>query len=147
MTDVVSRLANRLHLTTDGHKPYLEAVEGAIGADMERQNLDSRLGMRRFTRLTSGFGKKLQPHYHMIALYAAFHNFVPIYATPRCASAMAAGLSKTLWRMDDLVAMIDLAAPNANWPRVDKLRIPRHTPRLSNTPACQTKRAVLRTAA
>jgi len=97
------RLANRVQLTTDGHKPYLEVVEGAFGDDIdfaqlvkiydtetqqrkrpvignpiesdistshvERQNLNMRMGMRRFTRLTNAFSKKLQNHIHMLSLY------------------------------------------------------------------------------
>ena len=77
---------------------------------MERQNLNFRMGMRRFTRLTNAFSKKLEPHYAMVCLYTVFHNFVRIYRTLKCTPAMAAGLSKTLWSMSDLVAMIDAAA-------------------------------------
>lgn len=168
MQDVADRLANRVQLTTDGHKAYLEAVEGAFGADvdfavlikhygepvgalgryspgecvgteqrrvegrpdpkhvstsyMERQNLNFRMGMRRFTRLTNGFSKKLEPHYRMVSLYTVFHNFVRIHKTLKCTPAMTAGLSKTLWSMDDLVAMIDAQAPAPNRPRVYKVR-------------------------
>ena len=169
MQDVADRLATRVQLTTDGHKAYLEAVEGAFGADvdyamlikhygepvgalgryspgectgteqrrvegrpdpkhvstsyMERQNLNFRMGIRRFTRLTNGFSKKLEPHYHMVCLYTAYHNFVRIHKTLRCTPAMAAGLTTTLWSMDDLVAMIDAQAPAPNRPRVYKVRI------------------------
>jgi IS1 family transposase len=169
MQDVASRLATRVQLTTDGHKPYLEAVEGAFGADIdfavlikhygepvgalgryspgecvgidqrrvegrldpmhvstsyvERQNLNLRMGMRRFTRLTNAFSKKVEPHYHMVCLYAAFHNFVRIHKTLRCTPAMAAGLTKTLWSMDDLVDMIDAQAQAPKRPRVYKVRI------------------------
>ena len=169
MQDVASRLAARIQLTTDGHRPYLEAVEGAFGADIdfavlikrygepvgalgryspgecvgidqrrvegrpdpkhvstsyvERQNLNLRMGMRRFTRLTNAFSKKVEPHYAMVSLYAVFHNFVYIHKTLRCTPAMAAGLSKTLWSMDDLVAMIDAQAEVPKRPRVYKVRI------------------------
>jgi IS1 family transposase len=169
MQDVASRLATRVQLTTDGHKPYLEAVEGAFGAAIdyamlikhygepvgalgryspgecigtdqrrvegrpdkahvstsyvERQNLNLRMGMRRFTRLTNAFSKKVEPHYWMVSLYAVFHNFVRIHKTLRCTPAMAAGLTKTLWSMDDLVAMIDAQAPEPKRPRVYKVRI------------------------
>jgi IS1 family transposase len=168
MQDVADRLANRVQMTTDGHKAYLEAVEGAFGADIdyamlvktygegpaspgryshgvcvgaekrrvegrpnmdyvstsyaERQNLNFRMGMRRFTRLTNAFSKKVENHYHMVCLYAVFHNFVRIHKTLRCTPAMAAGLSKTLWSMDDVVALIDAAAPAVNRPRVYKVR-------------------------
>jgi len=169
MQDVASRLAGRVQMTTDGHKAYLEAVEGAFGADIdyamlikqygepvgalgryspgecigaeqrrvegrpdkahvstsyvERQNLNLRMGMRRFTRLTNAFSKKVEPHYWMVCLYTAFHNFVRIHKTLRCTPAMAAGLTKTLWGMDDLVAMIDAQAEAPKRPRVYKVRI------------------------
>ena len=169
MQDVASRLTSRVQLTTDGHKPYLEAVEGAFGAAIdyamlikhygepvgalgryspgdcvgidlrrvegrpdkahvstsyvERQNLNLRMGMRRFTRLTNAFSKKVEPHYRMVSLYTVFHNYVRIHKTLRCTPAMAAGLTKTLWSMDDLVTMIDAQAEAPKRPRVYKVRI------------------------
>jgi hypothetical protein len=77
---------------------------------MERQNLNFRMGMRRFTRLTNAFSKKVEPHYNMVALYTVFHNFVRMHKTLRCTPAMAAGLSKTLWSINDLAAMIEAAS-------------------------------------
>ena len=164
MQDVASRLANRVQMTTDGLKSYLEAVEGAFGADIdyaqlvklygdspspagryspaectgikktriearpdkdhvstsyvERQNLNFRMGMRRFTRLTNAFSKKLEPHYAMVCLFTVHHNFVRIHKTLKCTPAMASGLSKTLWSMTDLVAMIDAAAEPVKRPRM-----------------------------
>jgi len=158
-----------VQLTTDAHKAYLEAVEGAFGAAVdyamlikhygepqgavgryspgecigidlcraegrpdaahvstsyvERQNLNLRMGMRRFTRLTNAFSKKVEPHYRMVSLYTVFHNYVRINKTLRCTPAMAAGLIKTLWGMNDLVAMIDAQAEAPKRPRVYKLRI------------------------
>jgi len=67
--------------------------------------------MRRFTRLTNAFSKKAEAHYHMVCLYTVWHNFVRVHKTLRCSPAMAAGLSMTLWRMDDIVKLIDAAAP------------------------------------
>ncbi len=159
MQDVVGRLANRVQLTTDGHKAYLEAVEGAFGTDIdyamlvkqysapvgapgcyspgectgaiktrvegkpdakhvstsyaERQNLTMRMSMRRFTRLTNAFSKKAENHAHMVALYTTWYNFVRQHKTLRCSPAMAAGLSKILWSMEDVVALIDAAAEPA----------------------------------
>lgn len=155
MQDVASRLATRVQLTTDGHKAYLEAVEGAFGADVdyamlvklygdvpgagryspgectgaiktriegkpdakhvstsyaERQNLTMRMSMRRFTRLTNAFSKKVENHEHMVALYATWYNFARQHKTLRVSPAMAAGLTGTLWSMEDVVALIDAAA-------------------------------------
>ena len=161
MDDLRARLANRVQLTTDGHKAYLEAVEGAFGGDVdyyamliklygdatghkgherkyspaectgtkkrviegcpdkamvstshvERQNLSMRMGMRRFTRLTNGFSKKLENHLHMLSLYFVHYNFVRIHKTLKCTPAMAAGVSNTLHDMEWIVGLIDARAP------------------------------------
>jgi IS1 family transposase len=157
MDDLRSRLANRVQLTTDGHRAYLEAVEGAFGADVdfaqfvklygptitapgryspaecigakkvrvegnpdiahvstsyvERQNLTMRMSMRRFTRLTNAFSKKLDNHIHALALYFVFYNFTRIHKTLRMSPAMAAGITDRLWSLDDVVAKIDAMAP------------------------------------
>ena len=153
MDDLQSRLANRVQLTTDGHGPYLQAVEGAFGIDVdyamlvklygetsegqkryspaecvgakkmkikgnpdpccistsfvERQNLNMRMGMRRFTRLTNAFSKKLENHFHALALYFMFYNFVRIHKTLKVTPAMAAGIETRLWEMQDIVALMD----------------------------------------
>jgi IS1 family transposase len=156
MDDLRGRLANRVQLTTDGHKAYLQAVEEAFGADIdygmlvklyggetggqgherkyspseclgarkdtitgnpdpkhistsytERANLTMRMSMRRFTRLTNAFSKKLQNHEHMVALYALWYNFVRIHKTLRTSPAMAAGIETRLWSMEGVVALID----------------------------------------
>ena len=159
MDDLQARLANRVQLTTDGHKAYLEAVEGAFGSDVdfaqlvklygptitapgryspaectgikkirregnpdiahvstsyvERQNLTMRMSMRRFTRLTNAFSKKLDNHIHALALYFVFYNFTRIHKTLRMSPAMAAGIADTLWTLEDVVAKIDSLAPEA----------------------------------
>jgi IS1 family transposase len=152
INDLASRLAHRVMLTTDGFKPYLEAVEGAFGADIdyamlikiygasqdevryspaecigshpqvitgdpfrpmistsivERQNLTMRMSMRRFTRLTNGFSKKLENHMHAIAIHYMYYNFARIHRSLRCSPAMEAGISKTLWSISDIVALMD----------------------------------------
>ncbi len=160
MDDLCARLANRFQLTTDGHKVYLEAVEGAFGADVdyamliklygeptgrrgherkyspaectgarkevitgepvkelvstsrvERQNLSMRMGMRRFTRLTNGFSKKIENHLHMLSLYFVHYNFVRIHKSIKCTPAMAAGVSETLHDMEWIVSLINARAP------------------------------------
>src|SRR5436189_2407413 len=73
----------------------------------ERANLTMRMSMRRFTRLTNAFSKKLQNHEYMVALYALWYNFVRIHKTLRVTPAMAAGIADRLWSMEDVVAMMD----------------------------------------
>ena len=153
MDDLQARLANRVQLTSDGHKAYLEAVEGAFGADIdyaqlvkiygsssvapgryspaafttskktpvtgnpdddhistsyvERHNLTMRMHMRRFTRLTNGFSKKVENHAYAVALHMMYYNFVRVHKTLRTSPAMAAGVSKRLWEVSDIVALID----------------------------------------
>jgi IS1 family transposase len=158
MDDLRQRLANRVQLTTDGHKAYLSAVEEAFGTDIdyamlvklygepaaassdaaarryspsecvgtrkeaitgspnpdhistsytERANLTMRMSMRRFTRRTNAFSKKLENHAHMVALYAFWYNFVRIHKTLRMSPAMAAGIETRLWSMEDIVRLIE----------------------------------------
>jgi IS1 family transposase len=153
MQDLAGRLAHRVQLTTDGHKPYLNAVEDSFGADIdysmlvkvygndtseekryspavcsgckktvvigdpdpahistsyvERQNLTMRMSMRRFTRLTNGFSKKIENHMAALALYFMYYNFVRIHQTLRVTPAMAAGVTGKLWSVYDIVALIE----------------------------------------
>lgn len=153
MADVAARLKNRVQLTTDSLNVYLEAVEEALGADVdyaqlvklfgpslegehryspaqcngakkqvvtgspdkkfistsyiERQNLTMRMGIRRFTRLTNAFSKKVENHAHAIALHFMYYNFVRIHKTLRVTPAMAAGLTQRLWKMEDLARLLD----------------------------------------
>jgi len=154
MNDLASRLANRVQLTSNGHKAYLEAVEGAFGADVdyamlvklygaspesakggyspaectgaiktpiegnpdpkhistsysERSNLTVRMHTRRFTRLTNAFSKKLENHAHSVALFAMYYNFVRIHRTLRTTPAMAAGVTKKLWEIGDIVGVLE----------------------------------------
>src|SRR5207244_9253672 len=69
----------------------------------ERTNRTMRMSMRRFTRLTNAFSKKLENQAHMVALYALWYNFVRIQQTLRTSPAMAAGIEKRLWSMEDVV--------------------------------------------
>lgn len=76
---------------------------------VERQNLTMRMHMRRFTRLTNGFSKKLDNHVNAVALHFAYYNFVRIHKTLRMTPAMAAGVTDRLWEMADLVAIVEAA--------------------------------------
>jgi IS1 family transposase len=74
---------------------------------VERQNLNMRMGMRRFTRLTNAFSKKIDNHCHSLALYFLYYNFVRIHKSLKVTPAMAAGVSDRLWSVEDIVALID----------------------------------------
>ncbi|MBI2846442.1 MAG: IS1 family transposase [Chloroflexi bacterium] len=153
--DLRQRLANQVQLTTDGHKMYLEAVEGAFGAKVdyamlvklygeslesekryspaeciatqkrviqgnpdpvhistsyvERQNLTMRMSMRRFTRLTNAFSKKLENHMYALALYFMHYNFARVHKSlanpyPRT-PAMVAGISDHIWTIEEIVSL------------------------------------------
>ena len=74
---------------------------------IERANLSMRMGMRRFTRLTNAFSKKIENHAAAVALYFMYYNFARVHKTLRCSPAMAAGVDNRLWEIADIVAMID----------------------------------------
>lgn len=73
---------------------------------VERQNLSMRMGMRRFTRLTNTFSKKVENHAYMIALYYMHYNFVRRHQALRVSPAMEAGVTNRLWNLDDIVALV-----------------------------------------
>ncbi len=159
MRDLASRLTGRVQLTTDGHKPYLEAVDGTFGADIdyamliklygadpeaerryspatcigaeqrritgnpdpahistshaERQNLTMRMQMRRFTRLTNAFSKKVENLEHAISLHFMHYNFARPHKTLTSRNlafptpAMAAGVVDHVWSIEEIVALIE----------------------------------------
>ena len=74
---------------------------------VERSNLTMRMSMRRFTRLTNAFSKKVANHVHMVALYTVFYNWTRIHKTLRVSPAMAARLTDHLWSMNDIVELIE----------------------------------------
>ncbi|MFH1381433.1 MAG: IS1 family transposase [Chloroflexota bacterium] len=155
--DLRQRLVNRVQLTTDAHRMYLEAVEGAFGADIdyaqlvklygqepeqekryspaqcigahkrvvqgspdmkavstsyvERQNLTMRMNMKRYTRLTLGFSKKVENHMYAVALHFMHYNFARPHKTlanpyPRT-PAMAIGLTNHVWTIEEIVSLLD----------------------------------------
>lgn len=152
--DIADRVENRIQLTTDGHGPYSEAVEGAfegkidyamlvkvfgnVGTEeqrrysppectgckkqvkagmpdpdqistsyVERQNLTMRMGMRRMTRLTNGYSKKIENHAHATALHFFFYNFCRKHHTLKTTPAVAAGIASAPLTVLDLVKMIE----------------------------------------
>jgi IS1 family transposase len=153
MDDLKERLANRVQLTSDGHRPYLIAVDSVFGADVdyamlqkiygaepggekryspakcigaqkrevtgnpdpnhvstsyvERQNLTMRMHMRRFTRLTNAFSKKIENHACAVALHSMYYNFVRLHQTLKVSPAMAAGVTDRLWEMTEIVDILD----------------------------------------
>lgn len=76
---------------------------------VERQNLSMRMGMRRFTRLTNAFSKKVENHSHAVALYFVHYNFARIHKTLRVTPAMAAGLADHVWSLEEIVGLLDRA--------------------------------------
>ena len=88
------------------------ARQTGIRSYAERSNLTLRMSMRRFTRLTNGFSKKLENHALMVSLFTMYNNFCRphktlVHKTP----AMAAVLTDRVWKMEDLIAIIDERTP------------------------------------
>ena len=160
MKDLESRLANRVQLTTDGHRLYLEAVEKAFGGGVdyaqlvkhygsgnasectgfekrivkgdldidlvstsyvERQNLPMRMAMRRFTRKTNGFSKRIENHAHSVALHFMYYNFIRDNETLRCPPAMEAGIVREALEIDFILELIDANVPKSKRPKKCKI--------------------------
>jgi IS1 family transposase len=88
---------------------------------VERQNLTMRMQMRQFTRLTNAFSKRVEGHRATLAPFYVFYDVARIHKTLKCSPAMATGLSKTLWSMDDIVKLVDARAPGPVRPTVYKM--------------------------
>ena len=78
---------------------------------VERQNLTMRMGMRRFTRLTNGFSKKIENLAHAVALHFMFYNFGRIHKTLRVTPAMEAGISDHVWTLEEIAGLVKVEAP------------------------------------
>jgi hypothetical protein len=76
----------------------------------ERHNLTMRMQMRRFTRLTNGFSKRIDNHRHSLALHFVWYNFCRIHKTLRVSPAMAAGLTDKLMNLEDIAELVVAAA-------------------------------------
>jgi IS1 family transposase len=74
---------------------------------VERQNLTMRMSMRRFTRLTNAFSKKVENHGHALAIYFMHYNFGRVHQTLRVTPAMAAGVTDHVWTMEEIAGMIE----------------------------------------
>ncbi len=74
---------------------------------VERQNLTMRMSMRRFTRLTNGFSKKIENHGHAVALHFMHYNFCRVHKSLRVTPAMEAGISKHVWTLEELVRLLE----------------------------------------
>ena len=156
IADLSGRLAGRIQLSTEGYRPYINAVELAFGKNVdfamlvknysapasqvgaerryspanfvsaakrriagdpdvnevstsyvERQNLTMRMGMRRFTRLTNGFSKKIQNLECAVALHFMFYNFGRIHKSLRVTPAMEAGVSDHVWTLEEIAKLAE----------------------------------------
>lgn len=83
---------------------------------VERQNLSMRMGMRRFTRLTNAFSKRIEQHAAMVALYALHYNFCRVHGTLKVTPAMEAGLCDTVRDLEWIVGLVDANAPKPSKP-------------------------------
>ena len=81
-------------------------VEAKVSTSyVERQNLTMRMGMRRFTRLTNGFSKKVENLEHAVSLHFMHYNFARIHKTLRVTPAMAAGISDHVWSLEEIAQL------------------------------------------
>ena len=93
--------AKKRHVTGDPDPAHVSTSYA------ERMNLNIRMGLRRFTRLTNAFSKKIENHYFALAIYFMHYNFARQHQTLRVSPAMAAGVSDKLWDAVDIVRMVE----------------------------------------
>jgi len=89
------------------------AMEHVSTSYIERQNLTMRMSMRRFTRLTNGFSKKLENHSASVALYMMFYNFGRKHKTLGTTPAVKAGLTDHIWSVEEIIGLLQAAEPKA----------------------------------
>ncbi len=89
---------------------------------VERHNLSMRMRMRRFTRLTNAFSKRVERHAAMVALYTVHYNFCRVHSTLRVTPAMEAGVDTTVRNLGWIVSLIDARAPKPNRPKTYRKR-------------------------
>lgn len=162
MMDLAGRLSNRVQLTTDGLKVYLNAVIDAFAGDIdytilhkvygadvpgearyspaqcigceknpmignpddkhvstsyvERANLSMSMSMRRFTRLTNAFSKKIENHAASVAIYFTWYNFGRVHQTLKTTPAIKAGLTSRTWSVEDMVNLLAAVEPKSTRP-------------------------------
>jgi len=90
------------------------APEHVSTSYVERQNLTMRMKMRRFTRLTNAFSKKVENHAHAIALHFMHYNFARIHQTLRSTPAMKAGVTDHLWSIEEIVLLLEMQEEHSN---------------------------------
>jgi hypothetical protein len=83
---------------------------------VERQNLTMRMSMRRFTRLTNGFSKKLENHGASVALYMMFYNFGRKHTTLGTTPAVKAGLTDHVWTVEEIIGLLEVREPKSTRP-------------------------------
>ena len=88
---------------------------------VERQNLTMRMGMRRFTRLTNGFSKKIENLAHAVALHFMYYNFGRIHKTLRVTPAMEAGIADHAWTLEEIAGLVKVEAPKKRGPYKKKI--------------------------
>ncbi len=86
-------------------------MSGVSTSYVERQNLTMRMGMRRFTRLTNGFSKKIENLVHAVALHFMFYNFGRIHKTLRVTPAMESGIADHVWSLEEIAGLVKVEAP------------------------------------
>lgn len=91
-------------------------VKKVSTSHVERQNLTMRMGMRRFTRLTNGFSKKIENLEHAVALHFMFYNFGRIHKTLRVTPAMEAGIADHVWTLEEIAGLVKEEEPKKRGP-------------------------------